>query len=287
MEVAIAGKSGTAPKPIPARWKFVIAPTARLYPALLTGPSLRSMRARSSCYAERRSCMPRRQRTVRPACRLFVPSAEARCTRPPRKGRGAISASGSERPGSGTGSCRGISIGFAPPSPGHRTFRKWPGSTGNRRRETRTSCMRPARREPGVHRTRTRGGLGRWQVKGCVLVLMAIMTTGCSTIVTVGKGLEQDESFECVDGESIPRIYSGTHNSIRVLGERPLYLAPLILCDTLLSVVADTLFLGVTIPTQISRGNMCLTRYSTEGQSPRAGHTGGLVSAPPLEPGVE
>lgn len=100
-------------------------------------------------------------------------------------------------------------------------------------------------------------------MKGYVLVLTTIMATGCSTILTVGEGLEQDESFDCIDGESIPRIYSGTNNSIRILGERPLYLAPLILCDTLLSVVGDTLFLGVTIPTQISRGNMCLRRDPT------------------------
>ena len=92
---------------------------------------------------------------------------------------------------------------------------------------------------------------------------MTIMNTGCSTILTVGEGLEQEESFLCIDGESIPRIYSGTNNSIRILGKRPLYLAPLILCDTLLSIVGDTLFLGVTIPTQISRGNMCLTKETT------------------------
>ncbi len=96
-----------------------------------------------------------------------------------------------------------------------------------------------------------------------IVVLITIMTTGCSTILTVGEGLEQYESINCIDGESIPRIYSGTNNSIRILGNRPLYLAPLILCDTLLSIVGDTLFLGVTIPTQISRGNMCLKRDST------------------------
>ena len=96
-----------------------------------------------------------------------------------------------------------------------------------------------------------------------IVVLITIMTAGCSTILTVGEGLEQEKSFHCINGESIPRIYSGTNNSIRILGKKPLYLAPLILCDTLLSIIGDTLFLGITIPTQISRGNMCLTKNST------------------------
>jgi len=91
-------------------------------------------------------------------------------------------------------------------------------------------------------------------------VLITIMTTGCSTILTVEEGLEQEASGTCSAGVLIPRIYSGTNNSIRILGSQPIYLAPLILCDTLLSIIGDTLFLGVTIPTQISRGNMCLAR---------------------------
>lgn len=95
-----------------------------------------------------------------------------------------------------------------------------------------------------------------------IVVLIVAMTAGCSTILTVGEGLEQDDSFNCDKGDLIPRIYSGTYNSIRMLNKRPLYLAPLILCDTLLSIVGDTIFLGVTIPTQISRGNMCLTKDS-------------------------
>ena len=93
-----------------------------------------------------------------------------------------------------------------------------------------------------------------------VVALISIATVGCSTIGTFDEGMMQDKSFTCTEGISIPRIYSGTNNSIRVLGSQPLYLAPLILCDTLLSIVGDTLFLGITIPVQISRGNMCLTK---------------------------
>ena len=100
-------------------------------------------------------------------------------------------------------------------------------------------------------------------MKSHILVLISVIATGCSTILTVGEGLEQDEPINCVDGESIPRIYSGTNNSIRMLVNRPLYLAPLIVCDTLFSIVGDTLVLGITIPTQISRGNMCLKKDST------------------------
>jgi len=95
-----------------------------------------------------------------------------------------------------------------------------------------------------------------------IVVFILIVTTGCSTILTVEQGLEQDASFDCTEGVSLPRIYSGTNNSIRVLREKPLYLAPLILCDTLLSSIGDFLFLGITIPTQISRGNMCFPKGS-------------------------
>jgi len=90
-----------------------------------------------------------------------------------------------------------------------------------------------------------------------IVVLVTIMITGCSTILTVEQGLEQDESFNCTNGKSIPRIYSGTNNSIRVLREKSWYLSPLILVDTLLSIPGDFLVIGITIPTQISRGNMC------------------------------
>ena len=94
-------------------------------------------------------------------------------------------------------------------------------------------------------------------MKKIIAILITIMTAGCSTILTVEQGLEQDKAFDCANGKSIPRIYSGTNNSIRILGEKPRYLSPLILIDTLLSIPSDFLFLGITIPTQISRGNMC------------------------------
>ena len=94
-------------------------------------------------------------------------------------------------------------------------------------------------------------------MKTYIVVLLVIMISGCSTILTVEQGLEQKEDFDCAQGKSIPRIYSGTNNSIRVLGENPWYLSPLILIDILLSIPGDFLFLGITIPTQISRGNMC------------------------------
>ena len=89
------------------------------------------------------------------------------------------------------------------------------------------------------------------------VVLITILASGCSSIVTLEEGLSQDASFDCSKGKSIPRIYSGTNNSIRVLSENPIYLSPLILIDTLLSSIGDLLFIGITIPTQISRGNMC------------------------------
>lgn len=89
------------------------------------------------------------------------------------------------------------------------------------------------------------------------------MTAGCSTILTVEQGLEQDKGFDCANGKSIPRIYNGTNNSIRVLGENPWYLSPFLLIDTLLSIPGDLVTLGITIPTQISRGNMCFPLEST------------------------
>jgi len=91
---------------------------------------------------------------------------------------------------------------------------------------------------------------------GWLLITAAL--SGCSTILTVEAGLEQDGDYLCGHGETIPRVYSGTHNSIATLWAQPAYLTPLILCDTVLSLIGDTLFLGVTIPTQISRGNLCV-----------------------------
>ena len=86
----------------------------------------------------------------------------------------------------------------------------------------------------------------------------AILISGCSTILTVEAGLEQGKDYTCAEGDLIPRIYSGANNSIATLRTQPVYLAPLILCDTVLSLIGDTLFLGVTVPTQISRGNLCV-----------------------------
>ena len=101
-----------------------------------------------------------------------------------------------------------------------------------------------------------------------VAALITIVTSGCSTILTLEQGMEQDKQFDCTNGKSIPRVYSGTNNSIRVLGENPWYLSPLILIDTLLCIPGDFLLLGITIPTQISRGNMCFPVATTNEQSP-------------------
>ncbi len=95
------------------------------------------------------------------------------------------------------------------------------------------------------------------------VVLFTMTLCGCSTLVTVSVGKDTDRA-NCKPGDYVTRVYSGVTNDIRLSKDIPPGEELILATDFVFSLVADTVVLPYTIPTQIVWGNICPPPESKE-----------------------